>query len=250
MLARAAEEQLGEQRELASAIGDIRNQLMRMSQELAEMRVRPPDETVDAQINHVTVEMREAVRFLSERLDGVTRMVAQRGEDLADIRTALTAIDTHVRSQAETIGVLSAGLQALPSYGERVSALQDNVQVLHQQLVGIEGSLAARPDGDDNYAERLESIESSIAPLAQRLDGGKRDRGRAVRLAVPAADLDVAAAAGGREPAGPDRPDRFGSHGDRRRYCWAGGRDRDRGGPRLANQRVGQCRRCGSPSSG
>jgi cob(I)alamin adenosyltransferase len=169
MLARAAEEQLDEQRELAHAMGEIRNQLMRMGQELAELRVRPRDESVDAQINHVTVEMREAVRFLSERLDGVTRMVAQRGEDLADIRTALSAVDGHVRAQAETIGVLSAGLQALPSYGERVSSLQDNVQAVHEQLAGIGERLAAT-DGADRYTERLDSIESTLAPLAEQIE--------------------------------------------------------------------------------
>jgi predicted nucleic acid-binding Zn-ribbon protein len=168
MLSRAAEGQIAEQRELANAISDVRNQLMRITQELAEMRVRPSDENTDAQINAVTVEMREAVRFLSERLDGVARMVAQRGEELADIRTALTAIDAHVRSQAETIGVLSTGLQVLPSYGERVSVLQDNLQVLHRQLVGIEESLAA-PAEDLHAAERLGGIESSVSAVGARL---------------------------------------------------------------------------------
>jgi predicted nucleic acid-binding Zn-ribbon protein len=170
MLSRAAEGQVTEQRQLTGAVNDMRTQLMRLSQELAELRVRPPqDDSSDAQINTVTVEMREAVRFLSERLDGVTRMVAQRGEELADIRTALTAIDAHVRSQAETIGVLSNGLQALPSYGERVSVLQDNLQVLHRQLVGIEESIATAP-GESALAEKLAAIETTIAPLTSRLD--------------------------------------------------------------------------------
>jgi hypothetical protein len=191
MLSRAVEGQVSEQREMTTALGEIRSQLLRMSQELAQMRMRSPqDEATDAQINTVTVEMREAVRFLSERLDGVTRMVAQRGEDLADIRTALTAIDAHVRSQAETIGVLSAGLQALPSYGERVSVLQDNLQTLHQQLAGIEQTLAAAPsdDGNGEVVARLaaleaslgsvvESAQSAVAPVVERLnafdDGGE-----------------------------------------------------------------------------
>jgi hypothetical protein len=169
MLSRAVEGQLNEQRELMSAISDMRTQLMRFGQELAELRVRPPqDEASDATINNVTVEMREAVRFLSERLDGVTRVVAQRGEELGDIRTALTAIDAHARSQAETLSVLSAGLQLLPSYGERVSALQENVQVLHGQLTSIEGALQAA--GDDKVDERLAAIDESLAPLTARLD--------------------------------------------------------------------------------
>lgn len=178
MLSRAVEGQAGEQRELTNAVTDMRNQLMRLSQELAELRVRPAtDEASDAHNNTVTVEMREAVRFLSERLDGVTRMVAQRGEELADIRTALTAIDAHVRSQAETIVVLSNGLQALPSYGERVSVLQDNLQVLHRQLIGIEEAVGRSGD-DSQLGERLTAIESAMAPLGERLND-LSDRGSA-----------------------------------------------------------------------
>jgi hypothetical protein len=161
MLSRAVEGQLNEQRELMSAISDMRTQLMRLGQELAELRVRPPqDEASDAAINNVTVEMREAVRFLSERLDGVTRVVGQRGEELGDIRTALTAIDAHVRSQAETLGVLSAGLQALPSYGERVSALQDTVQGLHGQLTHIEAELASAKD--DSLREQVVGLHETV----------------------------------------------------------------------------------------
>ena len=44
------------------------------------------------------------------------------------------------RSQAETIGVLTTGMQALPSYGERVSSLQDNINGLQQRLTGIEAA--------------------------------------------------------------------------------------------------------------
>jgi hypothetical protein len=164
MLSRAVEDQLVDQHEIAGAMGDIRAQLMRVGQEIADLRVHQPrDESSDAQINSVTVEMREAVRFLSERIDGVTRMVAQRGEDLADIRGALTAVDAHLRSQAETIGMLSAGLQSLPSYGEQVSSLQDNVAIVHRQLVGIEGAITAAADRPGDV--RLTSIETSMVAL-------------------------------------------------------------------------------------
>jgi hypothetical protein len=120
------------------------------------------------------------VRFLAERLDGVARMVAQRGEELADTRGALSAIDAHVRSQAETIGVLTTGMQALPSYGERVSSLQDNINGLQQRLTGIEAAFGplgqrlgsietavSRPDSA--VSERLAALEGMIGPMSQRL---------------------------------------------------------------------------------
>jgi predicted nucleic acid-binding Zn-ribbon protein len=190
MLSRAVEGQVSEQREMQTALGEIRGQLMRVSQELAQMRVRPADDGTD-QINTVTVELREAVRFLSERLDGVTRMVAQRGEDLADIRTALTAIDAHIRSQAETIGVLSAGLQSLPSYGERVSALQENLQILQRQLSGLEQSVSSTPD--DRTGEVLERL----GQLADQLDAtgeGETDSALLTHLQSSTAHLEQAIA--------------------------------------------------------
>jgi hypothetical protein len=163
----------------SAALTDVRNQLLRLGQQIAEMRTEGPIAGVEA-VNGVVAELREAVRFLAERMDGVARMVAQRGEELADTRGALGAIDAHVRSQAETIAVLSTGMQALPSYGERVSALQDNLNVLQQRLGGIEGafgplgqrlggieSAVARPDS--GTSERLAAIEGMLGPLSQRL---------------------------------------------------------------------------------
>ena len=163
----------------SAALSDVRNQLVRLGQQIAEMRTEPAAGGGDA--NAVVAELREAVRFLAERLDGVARMVAQRGEELADTRGALGAIDAHVRSQAETIGVLTTGMQALPSYGERVSALQDNINALQQRLGGIEGAFGplgqrlggieqavARP-ADGGVTERLAAIEGMLGPLSQRL---------------------------------------------------------------------------------
>jgi hypothetical protein len=163
----------------SAVLTDVRNQLMRLGQQVAEMRTEPAIAGAEA-ANGIIAELREAVRFLAERLDGVARMVAQRGEELADTRGALGAIDAHVRSQAETIAVLSSGMQALPSYGERVSALQDNLNVLQQRLGGIEGafgplgqrlggieSAVARPDS--GVSERLAAIEGMLGPLSQRL---------------------------------------------------------------------------------
>lgn len=162
-----------------AALTDVRNQLLRIGQQIAEMRAEPGVAGEQA-ANGVIAELREAVRFLAERLDGVARMVAQRGEELADTRGALSAIDAHVRSQAETIGVLTTGMQALPSYGERVSGLQDNINGVQQRLTGIEGSVGSigqrlggietavsRPDS--GVSERLAAIEGMLGPLSQRL---------------------------------------------------------------------------------
>jgi hypothetical protein len=160
-----------------AALVDIRNQVIRLGQEVSAMRSEQPAQSPDA-MNSITAELREAVRFLAERLDGVARMVAQRGEELADTRGALGAIDAHVRSQAETIGVLTTGMQALPTYGAQVSGLHDNINALQQRLGNLEGALSQRLGGieqavarptDAAVSERLSAIEGMLGPLAQRL---------------------------------------------------------------------------------
>jgi prefoldin subunit 5 len=168
MLSRAVEGQLDEQRELAGAIDDMRTQLISMGRQLADVRVRTPrDEATDAQINTVTAELREAVRFLSERLDGVTRMLALRGEEFADVRTSLGALDAQIRSQMETISALTQGVEA-------AAAASDNREVL-ARLDTMEATLATKADND--LGERLvavgagieAAIDAAVAPLAQRL---------------------------------------------------------------------------------
>lgn len=190
MLAQAVEGQRDEQEQLVGALADVRSQLLRLGQEIAQLRATAPAEASDSSsLNNVTVELREAVRFLSERLDGVARMVAQRGEELADFRTALTALDAHVRSQAETIGVLSQGLQALPSYGERVSSLQDHVDGLSARL-GEVHSAVSQPVDTTGLESRLSAIEASIAPLGQHLAQSRQaDADHSATLADQSATL-------------------------------------------------------------
>jgi hypothetical protein len=167
-LSQALEEQLSDQQELVSAIGNLRSQVMRLGQEIAELRVQPPrEEPTDAQLNTVTVEMREAVRFLSERLDGVTRMLALRGEELADVRISLAAIDTQIHDQADTITELSTDVQRLPKEDGRTSALHDDLRTLHRQMVSMEEAIAA-PRSSDN-GDRLAAIDAAVSPLGAAL---------------------------------------------------------------------------------
>jgi hypothetical protein len=166
-----------------AALVDIRNQVIRLGQEIVAMRSEPA-QGPDA-MNAVVAELREAVRFLAERLDGVARMVAQRGEELADTRGALGAIDAHVRSQAETIGVLTTGMQALPAYGQQVSGVAENISTLQQRLANMEGALGQRLGGieqalarptEAGVSDRLAAIEGMLGPLAQRLGQANSDQ--------------------------------------------------------------------------
>jgi hypothetical protein len=171
----------------AAALIDVRNQVLRLGQQIGELRAEAAGREGPDSAAQVVAELREAVRFLAERLDGVARMVAQRGEELADNRTSLATLDAHLVSQGETITVLTAGMQALPSYGagiaalqDRLGALQESLNAVQQRVASVEGSfgpLAQRIEGvagavgrpDSAQAERLATIEGMLGPMAQRL---------------------------------------------------------------------------------
>jgi glycine cleavage system regulatory protein len=80
----------------------------------------------------------------------------------------LAAVDAHVRSQTETIGVLSQGLQALPSYGERVSALHDAIGAVHNRLAAVETSVTRAGDTTGLEA-RLADLEAAVRPLGEQV---------------------------------------------------------------------------------
>src|SRR5581483_10304716 len=94
-------------------------------------------------------------------------------------------------SQQETLAGLAGGLTSLPSYGDRVSAMQQGPAAIQQRLGGLDelraalrdlgprpaGPAAAGPgpsaESQGQLLERLAAIDRTIAGLAQRMvDGG------------------------------------------------------------------------------
>ena len=71
----------------------------------------------DAALSTVSADVREAVRLLAERMDGVARLVQQRGNDLAELRALLEQMQAAVRGHGDALGGLSSGLTALPAFG-------------------------------------------------------------------------------------------------------------------------------------
>ena len=183
LLSRAVEDQLSEQRQLAGVLADLRNQLQRIGADVTALRtdVATADRSQpDAALASVSADVREAVRLLGERMDGVARLVQQRGTDLAELNAATSALQSAVRGHGEALAGVGNGLSALPSFGERIGGLQDNLVALHERLAAVDGlgeavnALLQRVDAVDHGLRELKSafaaIGARMAELPHRAD--------------------------------------------------------------------------------
>jgi prefoldin subunit 5 len=179
LLSRAAEDQLAEQRQLAGALTDLRAQLQSIAADVGSLRDRSGDGggSVEGALASVSADVREAVRLLGERLDGLSRLVAQRGNDLAELNAASSALQAAVRGHGEALAGLGNGLDALPSFGERIGGLQNHLSALHERLAGLDeltgtvGVLQQRVESMDHGVRELRSAFAAIGARMAELPG-------------------------------------------------------------------------------
>jgi hypothetical protein len=186
LLSRAVEDQLSEQRQLAGAIADFRAQLGRLAQELEALRLPSAagGEPMQAGLDAVSNELRTSVRLLGERLDEVQTGVAQ-------VREAIAGI--------------TGGLGSLPSFGDRVAALQEAVASTGERL----GALGELRDALGQVQQRVDGVDVDVREMRGAFTG------IAARVAdLPGrADVDaivsraVGAGAGGAGAGGAERLD-------------------------------------------
>lgn len=177
LLSRAVEDQLSEQRQLAGALGDVRAQLTRIAEQVESLRAAGNGAPVETALSAVSGDVRESTRLLAERLDGVARLVQQRGSDLAEIRATIAELESVVRGHTDALGGISGGLAALPAYGDRIGGLQDNVAALHERLADLESlgtavtTLQQRIDAMDQGLRELRSAFTGIGSRMAELPG-------------------------------------------------------------------------------
>jgi hypothetical protein len=180
LLSRAVEDQLSEQRQLAGALADVRAQLSRLSGQLEGLGgggAAPAAPQLEQALGTVSGEVREAVRLLGERLDGVGRLVQQRGHDLAEQRAVLGELRAAVDNQTDAIAGVAGGLGAVASLGERIEALQSALGGLGDRLRGLEeltaavGALQQRSEATDASLRELRQAFSGVAARAAQLPG-------------------------------------------------------------------------------
>jgi hypothetical protein len=174
LLARAAEDQLSEQRHLADALGDVRAQLAQITGDVAALREQVGQGGgVDDAVGSVSHEVREAVRLIGERLDGLARMVHQRGLDIAELRGSFGELKTSVVAHGDALSGLTGGMDSIPSYGERVAALQETVAALSDRLGGLDEVRAAVADVDSRVgatADSLIDLRRTLLDLRAQVD--------------------------------------------------------------------------------
>src|SRR3954470_8892961 len=85
MFSRAVEEQLTEQRQVAGLLAQVQGQLARLAEQLQDMRL------------------------LGERVDGVARLVQERGRDLAEQRAAIAELKSAVDGHTHALTGATAG---------------------------------------------------------------------------------------------------------------------------------------------
>src|SRR3954451_12610938 len=197
LLSRAVEDQLSEQRQIAGVLSDLRAQLQQINAQVAALRQESPsDGSADAALSTVSADVREAVRLLGERLDGVARLVQQRGTDLAELRAMLEQMLGAVRAQGEALSGVGSGLNALPAFGERIGGLQDNLDGLHERLGGLDavtgglGALQQRVDAVDQGLRDLRSAFAAVGARMAELPGRAELDAVAQRSTAPLAELD------------------------------------------------------------
>src|SRR4051794_15949722 len=155
MFSRAVEEQLSEQRQVAGVLAQVQDQLGRLAEQLQEMRL------------------------LGERVDGVARLVQERGRDLAEQRTAIaelkTAVDQHTHA---VIGGTEGGSPGAPpgleglvsgvgALQQRAEALDAGLRELRQAFSGVAARAAQLPGREDIDAirERLDTLDAVTTRL-------------------------------------------------------------------------------------
>src|SRR3954471_3961998 len=124
LLSRAVEDQISEQRQVAGAMNEVRSYLAHLGAELQQLRATAggaADEEIQRQVAGVAADVREAIRVLGDRLDGVTALVQQRGNDLAEIRSV---IDSELRPRVDSVDAAMRDLRsAFTGIGARVADL-------------------------------------------------------------------------------------------------------------------------------
>ena len=171
LLSRAVEDQLSEQRQVANAMTEVRNHLAHLGAELQQLRATAggaADEEIQRQVAGVAADVREAIRVLSERLDGVAGLVQQRGNDLTELRGLMGelrgVIDNELRPRVDGVDAAMRDLRgAFTGIGSRVADLPGRQE--------IETMLARTTEASGPVDERLEQMQGWIEEVHDGLFG-------------------------------------------------------------------------------
>jgi hypothetical protein len=186
LLSRAVEDQQSDQRSIAGALADVRAQIEQLARDVAAGREQPAAQDAAA-VGALTVELRESMRRTGDRLDTVARMVAQRGEDIATLQSALSLLSEQLRVQSDTVTGLAgsvdgvgAHLNGIATYlnerarddGTRIVGIEQRLVTLQNDMTAVGGHVAGLTDSTARGSEELDARIRSI--VAGALVGTER----------------------------------------------------------------------------
>lgn len=188
LLSRAVEDQLSEQRELANALTDVRAQLNRLADELAELRSRPADAAGVSDLRSSLADVESQVRAQGETLAGVAGTTAGLGTRLADLEGSLAQIGPMLGELGETttdhadgladlqsrfdtmaraVQELSDGLGARGDTGEALAGLSGKLAALQTDMTALGGEVAGLVEGAADRASVQAAVEAAQAAAAR-----------------------------------------------------------------------------------
>jgi hypothetical protein len=183
LLSRAVEDQVSEQRQIATLVSEVRNYVAQIGSEIEALRANPPGSTgeLERSLAGVSADIREAIRVLGERIDGVSSLVQQRGHDLADIRGI---VETDVRPRVDALDATMREIRgAFAGVAARVADLPVRADV--EAMVGRTGQATA------DLPDRVKRIEGSLDELHEGLLGEDGLHARLAAMGGPAEPPDV-----------------------------------------------------------
>ncbi len=181
LLSRAVEDQISEQRQLTSALAELRGLVGRLSDEASKPGTAPDPrlDQVLSDVSGVERSLRTGLQALGEGLAGLTAAVQARPAEAAEVVSRIDEVRENLRGHAVVLQALRAGLDALPSFPDEIAALRQQVEGLGSRLDAF-GELN---ETLSTTAGRLTALDDLVAEVGASRAATERVAGRAEWLA-------------------------------------------------------------------
>lgn len=181
LLSRAAEEQLIEQRQVSSVLGELRGLITGLAEQLRSTASSARLDSLGGDLTALSTELRQSTAALGERVDALARALDEQrsssASGTADQGSGMQALAVRTSALADDLSVHSAAL-------ERLTAAVDGLQHFPDALAGLQGELSGLHDQLGPLAEvrttlveltartgELEAVRPELAALGTRLQG-------------------------------------------------------------------------------
>ena len=190
LLSRAVEDQLSEQRQLTTALNELRALLVRTPQDVQHAvaaATSSQESRFASDLEGLAHELRGGLRALGERLDGLAHTVQEIGSRESGsggaVAAELNGVRVALHNHGATLAALQSGFESLPAFPDQVAGVQDEIRALAKRLDTI-GELQASVG---EAAGRLTALESLAGDVRGARAAAERAAGTDVAAGVASA---------------------------------------------------------------